>query len=136
MIAAARTARPASCPPIRRGSSGTAEETWVALAGRRLRDPDVAADDVGEDGCGVTVGNRPDRLGGVIVVPGTGTSVVGGSVGTGVDVGAGLPACPTDVVTDAAAGDSAVPLTEIMKVIGTPGVAFALTLPATFSSMA
>jgi hypothetical protein len=85
----------------------------------------------------VTVGNRPLRLGGVIVEPATGSSVVGGSVGSGLDVGAGLPlACPTAVVTEASAGDSEVPLTVIVNVIGTPGVALALTLSVTFSPKA
>lgn len=116
-----------------RGSSGRAEETWVARTGLRLCAGELGDPDEGDAGCGVTVGNRPARFGGVIVAPGTGASVVVGTVGTGEDVGAGPPACPTDVVTDASAGDSEVPLTVIAKVIGTPGVAFPLTLSVTFS---
>lgn len=52
------------------------------------------------------------------------------------NVGAGLAACSTDVVTDASAGDSDLPLTVIANVIGPPGVAFALTLSVTVSSRA
>lgn len=63
-----------------RGSIGKADETWVALAGLRLCAVTPGAVDEGDVGCGVTVGNRPVRLGGVIVAPGAGTSDAGGRV--------------------------------------------------------
>lgn len=138
VIAAARTASPASWPPMRRGSSGTAEETSVARTVLRA----LAADDDGsdEEGLGVTVGNRPFRLGGLTVVPAIGASVGGsGKVvggGGGVVVGGGLVLAPTEVVTDAPAGDNAVPLTVTEKVIGAPVLALGLTLSVTFSSIA
>lgn len=86
----------------------------------------------------MTVGNRPDRLGGVTVVPASGTSVAG-RVGIGLDVGGGAGEelfDPTDVVTAAPAGESDAAVTVIEKVMAAPGVALALTLSATLSSMA
>lgn len=132
VIAAARTASPASWPPMRRESSGRAEDTWVTLVGFRSCEP-AARDGEGDVGCGVTVGNRPARFDGVIVEPAIGASVTGGRVGTGAGGGAGLPGCPTDVITEAPAGESEVALTDTAKVIGAPGVALALILSVTFS---
>ena len=58
-IAAARTVRPASCPPMRRELSGRVDDTMAAsLAVRSFPDlPLVLAPDVGD-----TVGNSPDGL--------------------------------------------------------------------------
>src|SRR5690242_3943251 len=63
VIAAASTARPASWPPIRRGSSGSAEDVcWTLIA---LRWSFLFCPAWGE-AVGVTVGKRPPRLGGVM----------------------------------------------------------------------
>lgn len=123
---------------MRRGSSGRADETCATRIGRRPFAPDCGFDDEDEgDAVGVTVGNRPVKFGGVIVVPATGTSVVG-RVGIGLEVGGGGVDVmdPTDVVIDAPDGESPVALTVTEKVIGTPGVALGRTLSVTFSSRA
>src|SRR5207245_7095986 len=58
VIAAASTARPASWPPMRRGSSGSADEAWEALVTLPASLCGSLADD---EEVGVTVGNRPPR---------------------------------------------------------------------------
>jgi hypothetical protein len=94
VIAAASTASPASCGPMSRESSGNADEVSVArVACRPCAD---GLDDV--DGCGVTVGKRPDRPAGEMVAPGIGSNVPGGS-GGGVE--GGLMPCPTTAATAA-----------------------------------
>ena len=130
VIAAASTASPASCPPIRRGSNGSADEAWVIPASLRAR-----LGLLDGEACGVTVGNRPDSPAGVIVAPGIGASVVGGSVGSGFDVGV-PPAWPTTVVIAASAGESDAPLTVTASVIGSPALAVALTWSVIISSNA
>src|SRR6266581_1785324 len=95
---------------MRRGSSGSADEVCVIPASLRAR---VGLAD--GDGCGVTVGNRPDRPCGVIVVPDSGTSVDGGSGGTGVGVGdrPPCPGWPTTVATAASAGEGDAPIEQV-----------------------
>lgn len=132
VIAAARTASPASWPPISRGSSGSADEVWVTPASLWLR--------VGLlDGvaCGVTTGNRLDRLEGVMVAPGIGARFDGasGGPGTGADVGAGPGRLTTDD-TDASAGESVAALTVTARLIGAPILAVARTRSVTISSNA
>ncbi len=118
-----------------RGSSGRADDVCaipVALPDRRcfcLAEGEAR---------GVTVGNSPPRLGGVIVALGMGSSVVGGSGGTG---GTELPTGEwlrwlTTVVTAASAGDSDGASTVTVRVIGAPTVAAALTLSVIISSNA
>ncbi len=137
VIAAASTASPASWPPIRRGSSGRADEVCVTPASLLA----FAALDGDGDGRGVTVGNRPVRPAGVIVVPGTGANVGGGSAG-GVDGGVDggpeppWPGCPTTMVTAASAGESDLAATVTASVIALPAVAVDLIRSATFSSNA
>lgn len=95
-MAPARTARPASCPPIRRGSSGTIAEAVAARTGRFLAagKPRLALG-LGLES-GETVGNSPAGSPGVIPVPVAGGTVTGGSVtvdaggGVGVTVGGAL----------------------------------------------
>lgn len=66
VIAAASTASAASWPPIRRGSSGSADEVTPASLRLLCRSglPPLC------DGLGVTTGNRLDRLPGETVVVG------------------------------------------------------------------
>ena len=96
-----------------------------------------AALDGDGDGRGVTVGNRPVRPAGVIVVPRTGANVGGGSAG-GVDGGVEppWPGCPTTMVTAASAGESDLAATVTASVIALPAVAVDLIRSATFSSNA
>ena len=95
VIAAASTASPASCGPMSLESSGSADEVSVARVTFRAC---VGGLEAGVDACGVTTGKRPDRPPGVIVAPGSGISVVGGTVG-GTD--GGLMLCPTTAATAA-----------------------------------
>jgi len=129
VIAAARTARPASCPPISRGSSGSADEAWVIPASLCVC---LFCGVAGGDVCGVTTGNRPDSPAGLIVAPGIGASVVGGSVGGGLDTGL----WPTSVVIAATAGDSDDPRMVTVRVIGSPAVAVVRTRSLIISSNA
>lgn len=70
--APASTASPASCPPIRRSSSGTVADTSAA----RSRGRGLAAGELGDPVLGVglapTVGNKPEGLAGETPVPGMG----------------------------------------------------------------
>lgn len=129
VIAAARTARPASCPPIRRGSSGSEDEAWVIAASLCVC---LGSRVAGGELCGVTTGNRPDSPAGLIVAPGMGASVVGGRVGAGLDVGVWA----TTVVIVASAGDSDDPATATVRVIGSPAVAVVRTRSVIMSSNA
>jgi len=130
VIAAASTARPASWGPISLESRGNADEISVARVTFRTC---VGGLDAGVDACGVTTGKRPDRPPGVMVAPGSGMSVVGGSVG-GAD--GGLMGCPTTAATAASAGDSPVAETVTASAIGLPIVAVGLILSVTVSSNA
>lgn len=105
VIAAARTASPATCPPIRRESSGNEDAVDVALATFRFpRRPGVAGVLLG-----VTTGNRLVMLlGGVTEVPGSPGAVVGIEPVTGGGDGAELVSLST-VDTAASAGDRAPP---------------------------
>jgi hypothetical protein len=85
------------------------------------------------DATGVTVGNRPDNPPGVIVAPGSGTSVVGG-IGGGLDGGT-MP-CPTTAATAASAGETPVALTVTASAIGLPILAVGLIGSVTISSNA
>ena len=130
VIAAASTASPASWGPMSLESSGNADEVSVArvtfltcVVGLEVDGVDV----------GVTTGNRPVRALGVIVDPGSGMSVVGGSVG-GTD--GGLMLCPTTAATAASAGDSPLADTVTARAIGLPILAVGLTLSLTVSSNA
>lgn len=87
---------------------------------------------------GVTVGNSPLMPDGVIVAPGMGASVVGGSGGTGgteLPTGEGLRWLTT-VATVASAGDNGAASTVTVRVIGAPAVAAALTWSVIISSNA
>jgi len=59
-IAAASTTSPASCPPIRRMFRGSVAETEVALIRRVSLWPAELRAAGPADGCGETVGNRPE----------------------------------------------------------------------------
>jgi hypothetical protein len=96
-MAPASTARPASCPPISRGSSGTIAEAVSARTGRcflAAGKPRLALG-LGLES-GETVGNSPAGLPGVRPVPVAGGTDTGGSVtvdaggGVGVAVGGAL----------------------------------------------
>ena len=91
VMAAARTTRPASCPPIRRGFNGSVFEAEIALIRRECLLLLVAPLAAGlAVGCGDTVGNRPD---GLVPVPGLGTAGTAGTagiVGSGGSGGSGL----------------------------------------------
>jgi hypothetical protein len=107
VMAIARTARPASCPPIRRGFSGSGSDADVALIARERRWPG-AARVTGRlvDGCGDTVGNRPVGL--VTAAAGSGAGGSGGSGGAGagaggVGVGVGEGDGDTETILNAAA---------------------------------
>jgi len=104
VMAAARTARPASCPPMRRGSSGKDEAVDVALVTRRFPCRELT---LGE-GLGVTTGNKLEMLPGVTVVPGSPGTVGGSDPVPGGTVGEEL-AWSSTVATVASAGDSAPP---------------------------
>jgi len=128
VIAAASSASPASWPPMSRESSGSAEEVWVIRAS--LGACVGLADGVA---CGVTVGNRPDRASGVMVAPGIGTSVVGGS---GAWLDGGWMPCPTTAATAASAGEKPLADTVTARAIGRPVLAVDLTWSVTISSNA
>jgi hypothetical protein len=116
-----------------RGSSGSADDVcWTLVAVPCPFCPALA------EGDGVTVGNRPPRLGGVMVELGKGWSVVGGSGGIGgKEPPAGEWWClVTTVVTVASAGDSVPAWTLAVSVIGEPGVAVFSTWSVTLSSKA
>jgi hypothetical protein len=121
VIAAASTARPASWPPIWRGSMGTADEVRRAslrtVPFERWGGPE-------ELGLGVTTGNRPDRLPGLTVVFGNvGKSPVGRVVLT---VGNGFD-WPTTIVIAATAGDIWAPVTVTVSVTWRPSAAVVRT---------
>src|SRR5215470_19515072 len=103
-------------------SSGSADEVSRARVTFRAC---VGGLEAGVDACGVTTGKRPDRPPGVMVAPGSGMSVVGGSVG-GTD--GGLMLCPTTAATAASAGDSPLADTVTARAIGLPILAVGLTL--------
>jgi hypothetical protein len=85
-------------------------------------------------GLGVTTGKIVARLpGGVTVVPGSPGKVTGGSGGSVVGAGIGLP---TWVVIVASAGESPSPVTVTVTVICSPEVAVAPILSLTCSSIA
>jgi hypothetical protein len=89
-IAAARTARPASCPSMRRESSGRIDDTVVASAVAFFPAlPLVLAPDVGD-----TVGNSPDGFEpvGEVSAPSDGVDVPGSESPAFADVEAGLDA--------------------------------------------
>src|SRR5262249_19334771 len=123
-------------PPMSRVSSGRDAETWATLV--RLPEED---DELGLSGVtagvadGVTVGNRPLRVGGVMTAPG-GTSVTGGTGGRGGKIVSPLPRLVTIVVTVAVAGDRELPLTVTVRLIGSPGCAVFLTWSVTSISVA
>ncbi len=89
VMAAASTARPASCPPIRRGSSGKVDAVGLMDAAS-WRDRCLAVG-LGVE-LGVTTGKRLDRLVGDTTGPGSGGNIAGGGkVGSGaVATGVGL----------------------------------------------
>lgn len=142
VIAAASTARPASCPPISLGSIGDEDASVTALVPPRFLVPCPGPDDVdGELELGPTVGNRLEMLPGVIVVSGTPGFVTGGIVtGGSVPVGGGDELdWPRTVATDASAGESAPPVsaspwTLMVTPICSPEVAFFPILLVTISS--
>lgn len=91
-IAAARTTRPASCPPIRRMFRGSVAETEVALMRCEfLRSPAVLRPAEPTVACGETVGNSPE---GSPVLSGLGSAGAGmvGSGGSGLVLGGGVVA--------------------------------------------
>jgi hypothetical protein len=88
-IAPARTARPASWPPMSRASIGTVAEASAACA-RGDTDGSPGPDPVLGLELGGTVGNRPAGLVGEVPVPGSGGNVVGGSVTVVVGLGLGV----------------------------------------------
>ena len=93
-IAAARTTRPASWPPIRRMFRGSVAETEVALIRREFLWP---AAELGAAGlavaCGETVGNRPEASF-PLLFSGAGSAGAGigivGSGGSGLVLGGGV----------------------------------------------
>jgi hypothetical protein len=92
VIAAASTARPASCPPISFGSIGDDEATVSTLVPPCFLDEAaLPLPFVGGPELGVIVGNKLERPGGVTVVPGIpGSGLVGGIVTGGTVPGGGL----------------------------------------------
>ena len=130
VIAAASTASPASCGPISLESSGSADEVSVARV--TFRPCAAGLEELGV-ACGVTTGKRLDRPPGVMVAPGSGMSVVGGSVG---GTEGGLMLCPTTAARAASAGDSPLADTVTARAIGLPILAVGLTLSLTISSNA
>src|SRR6266496_561881 len=105
VMAIARTARPASCPPIRRGFSGSGSEADVALIARERRWPG-AARMTGRlvDGCGDTVGNRPAGLVRAAAESGAGGSGGSGGAGAGAgEVGVGEGEGETETILSEAA---------------------------------
>lgn len=132
VIAAASTASPASCPPIRRGSSGRVEAVGVI----RTPDPERVLPPGLGVALGVTTGNSPDRSVGDTVEPTSDGNVTGGNAGIDdVGVGEGL-GWPTKAVTAASAGDSAVPCTDMVSVNCSPTSAVTPTRDLTISSNA
>jgi hypothetical protein len=97
-IALARTARPASCPPMRRESSGSVADTVVASAffGSFLFWPGApVADDEGE-----TVGNSPDGSVGEVSEP-SGSEIPGSE-------------SPTDELVDESEGELEPEVVEVL----------------------
>lgn len=140
VTAAASTASPASCPPIRRGSSGSDDAVDVALVIFRFSRRAVP---VGV-GLGVTTGNRFEMLPGVTVVPGSPGTAGGIEAPMPVGTGGGAElAWLSTVETTASAGDSvspdgdlAAPWTTTVRLIGSPGVAFLRMWSVTSNSSA
>jgi hypothetical protein len=82
---AARTASPASCPPISRASSGTVDEAVAACTAEcGFTGGSGAVPLLGELELGDTVGNSPPRLLGDVEVLGIGGSEPVGSVAPGI----------------------------------------------------
>ena len=93
-IAAARTTRPASWPPIRRMFRGSVAETEVALIRRVFLWPAAVPRAAGPAvACGETVGNRPEAFFPVLL-SGSGSAGAGivGSGGSGLVLGGGVVA--------------------------------------------
>lgn len=115
VIAAASTARPASCPPISLGSIGDDDATVSTLVPPCFFDVDFGPFAGGLE-LGVMVGNRVERPPGVTVVPGIpGPGLVGGGIVIGgtLPVGGGFDVeleLWRTVATDASAGESAPPV--------------------------
>ena len=102
--AAASTASPATCPPMRRGSSGNDDAVDIAFVGLRFPPLELT---LGEE-LGVTTGNKLEMLPGVTVVPGSPGAEPGNDPVTGGTVGEELAWLST-VETVASAGDSSAP---------------------------
>jgi hypothetical protein len=131
VIAAASMARPASWPPIRRGSSGNADEVSVTPSSLLCLPPEPAA-------CadGVTVGNSPLSPDGETVAPGIGAYVTGGNEGMVPPATGEWPDLLTDVWMLAEAADIEAPEAVIVKLIGAPFFAVVRTRSVTISSSA
>lgn len=102
VMAAARTASPASCPPMRRGSSGNDDAVDVAFATPRFSWRVALGVGVG---LGVTTGNKLVMLPGVTVVPGNPAGVDGNGPVPGGVIGEEL-GWPSTADTVASAGES------------------------------
>jgi len=88
-MAAARTTRPASCPPIKRVFRGSVSETAIALIPREFLRPPAKTPAAGlAVCCGETVGNRPDGL--LSMLGGLGTPGIPASGSTELMLGTGL----------------------------------------------
>jgi len=103
-MAQASTTKPASCPPISRGLSGSVAETATARTRSALRPVDAAAPELGLAlGLGETVGKSPEGSLGEVPRSGSGGSDTGGSVpaagGAALDVG--LAAAMTTAAAEA-----------------------------------
>ncbi len=114
VIAAASTARPASCPPISFGSIGNDDATVSTLVPPCFFGVAALPSADGAE-LGVMVGNRPLRPPGVTVVPGNpGPEPLGGGIVTGGSVPVGGFGEELEllrsVATDASAGERAPPV--------------------------
>lgn len=143
-MAAARTTRPASCPPIRRMLRGSVSEAEVALIPREFlwRAAEVPAARLAA-GCGETVGNRPEGLAGVLSGLGSAGAGIVGSGGIGLVLGGGLVVegagfGAATILTEPDALKDATPfaLACAMSVTWWPGLASFRTATRTCSSSA
>jgi hypothetical protein len=140
-MAAASTTRPASCPPISRGSSGRVSPADVALILRaRLAEGAAAALVLG---CGDTVGNSPPGLvpvftGAAGTVGRTGRVPVPGSepTGGGLVPGSGTGTAVIFTVADPLNGRACLAWAFALRVRLLPVVADLLTGTLTWSSSA